>query len=60
MSEGGKDTNPKPLNVANEDYINRWNAILGKDSEIDKITRNNEETQQVHNLELDSSGKSLL
>lgn len=60
MSEGGKDTNPKPLNVANEDYINRWNAIFNRDSECDKPTRNNQETQDAQNFKVDNSGKSLL
>ena len=63
MSDGGKGSKPRPFSVANEDYANRWDAIFGKkdpDSETDKTTRNNEETQQVQNLSLDSSGKSLL
>jgi hypothetical protein len=61
MSDGGKGSKPRPLSVSDQEYANRWDAIFGKtDSETDKITRNNEETQQVQNLELDSSGKSLL
>ena len=60
MSDGGKGSKPRPYSVSNEEYANRWNAIFGKDSETDKTTRSNEETQQVQNLELDSSGKRLL
>lgn len=60
MSDGGKGSTPRPFSVSNEEYANRWDAIFGKDSEIDKPTRNNEETQQVQNSSLDLSGKSLL
>ncbi len=52
MSDGGKGSKPRPFSVSNEDYANRWDAIFGRDkhesdSETDKPTRNNEETQQV-------------
>lgn len=60
MSDGGKGSKPRPLSVSDQEYANRWNAIFGKDSETDKITRNNEETQQVQNNELEPRGKSLL
>lgn len=60
MSDGGKGSKPRPYSVSNQEYANRWDAIFGKDSETDKSTRNNEETQQVQNSELDQSGKSLL
>lgn len=61
MSDGGKGSKPRPYSVSNDEYANRWDAIFGRtDSETDKPTRNNEETQQVQNLELDRSGKSLL
>jgi hypothetical protein len=60
MSDGGKGSKPRPISVANEEYANRWDAIFNRDSETDKITRNNEETQQVQNFKVDNSGKSLL
>ena len=60
MSDGGKGSTPRPLSVTNQEYANRWDAIFGKDSETDKPTRNNQETQEAQNLELDRSGKSLL
>ena len=60
MSDGGKGSKPRPLSVSDQEYANRWNAIFGKDSETDKITRNNTETQQVQNNELEPLGKSLL
>jgi hypothetical protein len=60
MSDGGKGSTPRPFSVSNQEYANRWDAIFGKDSETDKPTRNNSETQEAQNLELDSSGKSLL
>jgi hypothetical protein len=54
MSDGGKGSKPRPLSVSNEEYANRWDAIFGRDkintdSETDKPTRNNTETQQVPN-----------
>lgn len=53
MSDGGKGSTARPLSVSNEEYANRWDAIFGKDkpipedSEVDKPTRNNEETQEI-------------
>jgi hypothetical protein len=62
MSDGGKGSKPRPISVANEEYKLRWDAIFAIpiDSETDKSTRNNEETQQVQNFKVDNSGKSLL
>ena len=60
MSDGGKGSKPRPLSVSDQEYADRWNAIFGKDSETEKITRNNTETQQVQNTELEPLGKSLL
>ena len=60
MSDGGKGSKPRPLSVSDQEYANRWEAIFATDSETDKPTRNNAETQQVQNFEVDSSGKSLL
>ena len=60
MSDGGKGSKPRPLSVSDQEYADRWSAIFGKDSETDKPTRNNEETQQAQESELDLSGKSLL
>lgn len=51
MSDGGKGSKPRPLSVANEEYAARWDAIFGRDrledSETDKTTRNNNETQEA-------------
>jgi hypothetical protein len=74
MSNAGKGSKPRPLSVSDQEYANRWNAIFAKDeyydilttedclvdSETNKITRNNQETQEVQNFKVDSSGKSLL
>ena len=54
MSDGGKGSKPRPLSVSDAEYAARWDAIFGRDkpspdSETDKPTRNNEETQQVPN-----------
>jgi hypothetical protein len=29
MSDGGKGSKPRPFNVSNEEYANRWDAIFG-------------------------------
>jgi hypothetical protein len=55
MSDGGKGSKPRPFSVSQEDYADRFDAIFGKknnsvDETDDKITRNNEETQEVLNL----------
>ena len=60
MSDGGKGSKPRPLSVSDQEYADRWNAIFAKDSETDKPTRNNSETQEAQNNEPDLSGKSLL
>ena len=60
MSDGGKGSKPRPLSVSDQEYADRWNAIFAKDSETDKPTRNNQETQDLQEFTVDSSGKSLL
>lgn len=51
MSDGGKGSKPRPLSVADAEYAARWDAIFGRDrlgdSETDKTTRNNSETQEA-------------
>ena len=54
MSDGGKGSSPRPFSVTQEEYANRFDVIFGKkithaivDEIDDKITRNNEETQEV-------------
>lgn len=29
----GKGSSPRPFNVSNEEYSNRWDAIFGRDNE---------------------------
>jgi len=60
MSDGGKGSKPRPYSVSNQEYADRWNAILNRDSETDKPTRNNQETQDVQEFKIDNSSKSLL
>lgn len=60
MSDGGKGSKPRPISVSNQEYASRWDAIFAKDSETDKPTRSNQETQEAQKLEVDSSGKSLV
>lgn len=52
MSDGGKGSKPRPLSVSQQEYESRWDAIFGRDnldpdSETDKATRNNLETQEA-------------
>jgi hypothetical protein len=50
MSKGSQ---PRPLSVSDQEYADRWDAIFNRDkpsqgdSEQDKVTRNNSETQEV-------------
>ena len=60
MSDGGKGSKPRPFSVADQEYAARWDAIFNRDSECDKLTRNNQETQDAQNFKVDNSGKSLL
>ena len=45
------------MTISQHEYDNRWDAIFGRDlekesnSETDKVTRYNEETQEVKNRE---------
>lgn len=53
MSDGGKGSSPRPFCVSQEEYDTRWDTIFGRDLKKsvpeteDKVTRNNEETQEV-------------
>lgn len=50
MSDGGKGSTARPKSVSQSEWENRWDAIFGRDntdSETDKPTRNNSETQEV-------------
>lgn len=52
MSDGGKGSKPRPLSVSQQEYDTRWDAIFSRDkldpdSETDKPTRNNSETQEA-------------
>jgi hypothetical protein len=55
MSDGGKGSKPRPFSVSQDEYDSRWDAIFQRDlpkvseSEVDKVTRNNQETQEVKN-----------
>lgn len=62
MSDAGKGSKPRPIKVSDQEYELRWDAIfaIAIDSETDKPTRNNQETQQVQDFKVDNSGKSLL
>ena len=42
----GKGSSPRPFNVTNQEYANRWDAIFGRD---------NEKKNEAQNLESDRS-----
>jgi hypothetical protein len=49
-----KGSSPRPISVSDQEYTDRWDAIFNRentshesDSEQDKITRNNTETQEA-------------
>ena len=46
MSDGGKGDKPRPFQVANEEYAQRWDLIFGRD---------NEEKNKAPALEVDRS-----
>lgn len=52
-SDGGKGDSPRPLSVPFDDYSKRWDDIFKKPlpEREDKVTRYNEETQEVLNRE---------
>jgi hypothetical protein len=50
MSDGGKGSAPRPFSVSQDEYAKRWDAIFQRDlpnEKEDKVTRYNDETQQV-------------
>ena len=50
MSDGGKGSSPRPFSISQHEYDNRWDNIFSRDlknEEEVKVTRNNEETQEV-------------
>jgi hypothetical protein len=50
MSDGGKGSKPRPYSVSQAEYDTRWDAIFSRDlknESDDKVTRNNQETQEV-------------
>ena len=51
MSDGGKGSSPRPFSVSQDEYEKRWDAIFQRDLKQDesenKVTRNNQETQEV-------------
>ena len=36
MSDGGKGHAPRPFAVSHDEYVNRWDAIFGRDLKDDK------------------------
>ena len=51
MSDGGKGSSARPFSISQDEYEKRWDAIfqrdLKEDESEDKVTRNNQETQEM-------------
>jgi len=50
MSDGGKGSKQRPMQISQQEWDSRWDAIFGRDQvseEETKPTRNNEETQEA-------------
>lgn len=37
MSDGGKGSTPRPFNITQEEYTNRWDAIFQRDLKDEKL-----------------------
>ena len=44
----GKGSTPRPFNVTNEEYANRWDAIFGRDNEKKNEAQNLESDRPDH------------
>jgi hypothetical protein len=47
MSDGGKGSAPRPLSVSNEEYAKRWDAIFGRDLQLDEQPKELREEAQL-------------
>ena len=41
----GKGSSPRPFNVTNQEYANRWDAIFGRDNEKENKAQSLESTE---------------
>ena len=50
-NDGGKGSSARPFSISQDEYEKRWDAIfqrdLKEDESEDKVTRNNQETQEM-------------
>ena len=50
-NDGGKGSSARPFSISQDEYEKRWDAIfqrdLKEDESEDKVTRNNQETQEA-------------
>ena len=44
----GKGSSPRPFNVSNQEYANRWDAIFGKDNEKENKEKSLESDRQCN------------
>jgi len=44
----GKGSSPRPFNVSNQEYSNRWDAIFGRDNEKKNETQSLESDRPPH------------
>jgi hypothetical protein len=43
MNEAGKGSSPRPKNVSDEEYANRWDAIFQRDKRVEEDQQNEDE-----------------
>ena len=51
----GKGSTPRPFNVTNQEYANRWDAIFGRDNEKKNEAQNLESDRPDHSRNRGSS-----
>lgn len=54
----GKGSSPRPFNVSNQEYANRWDAIFGKDNEKKNEAQSLESDRSMHPCNSGSSDNS--
>jgi hypothetical protein len=58
MSDGGKGSRPRPFNISQQEYENRWEYIFGRDlKEENKTTNDYQDILSTEDCVLDALDK---
>jgi hypothetical protein len=58
MSDGGKGSKPRPFNISQQEYDNRWEHIFGRDlKEENKTTNDYQDILSTEDCVLDALDK---